>query len=361
MVRAIRRAESTTGRRFNVTGASEVIPLTKKPMLTVLPLLAAMLATADTTPTPPSPPTGDVLIIANQGDNTVHLVEAATGRTLAVIPSAPAPHEVAVTRDGRWAVATNYGDRTDIGHSLMVIDVSTQTVARIIDISPHRRPHGIAFLPGDSILAVTSETSRAVVLVDFRAGRVLRAIGTDAQGTHILAVAGGGEKVYTANVGSGTASELSLAAGRVTRTFTAGPGSEGAAISPDGTRLWVSSMGLDSTFAFNTATGERVATVATPGHAYRVSLTPDGRHALVPAPELNLLRVIDTATLRETIVPLPGMPGGAVVSPDGRTAYVPLMETAQVAVIDLATLAVTRRLPTGAAPDGIAVSTLFRR
>jgi YVTN family beta-propeller protein len=331
-------------------------------MLTALPLLAAMLATADTTPSArPSPPTGDVLIVANQGDNTVHLVEAGTGRTLAVIPSAPAPHEVAVTRDGRWAVATNYGDRTDIGHALTVIDVSTQTVARSIDLAPHRRPHGIAFLPGDSILAVTSETSRAVVLVDFRAGRVLRAVPTDAQGTHILAVAGGGEKVYTANVGSGTASELSLAEGRVTRTYTAGPGSEGAALSPDGTRLWVASMGLDSTFAFNTATGERVATVPTPGHAYRVSITPDGGRLLVPAPELNLLRVIDTATLRETTVPLPGMPGGAVVSPDGRTVYVPLMETAEVAVVDLATLAVTRRLPTGAAPDGIAVSTFFRR
>jgi len=330
-------------------------------MLTVLPLLAAaMLATAADTTTP-ARPVGDVLVIANQGDNTVHLVEAGTGRTLAAIPSAPAPHEVAVTRDGRWAVVTNYGDRTDIGHSLMVIDVSTQTVARTIDLAPHRRPHGIAFLPGDSTLAVTSETSRAVVLVDFRAGRVLRAIATDAQGTHILAVAGGGEKVYTANVGSGTASEVDLAAGRVTRTFAAGPGSEGAAISPDGTRLWVASMGLDSTFAFNTATGERVATVATPGHAYRVTLTPDGRRALIPAPEQNLLRVVDTATLRETTVALPGMPGGAVVSPDGRTVYVPLMETAQVAVIDLATLAVTRHLPTGAAPDGIAVSTFFRR
>jgi len=329
-------------------------------MLTVLPLLAAaMLATPDTTP--PARPAGDVLVIANQGDNTVHLVEAGTGRTLAAIPSAPAPHEVAVTRDGRWAVVTNYGDRTDIGHSLMVIDVSTQTVARIIDLSPHRRPHGIAFLPGDSTLAVTSETSRAVVLVDFRAGRVLRAIGTDAQGTHILAVAGGGEKVYTANVGSGTASEIDLAAGRVTRTFAAGPGSEGAALSPNGTRLWVASMGLDSTFAFNTSTGERVATVATPGHAYRVTLTPDGRRALIPAPEQNLLRVVDTATLRETTVSLPGMPGGAVVAPGGRTVYVPLMETAQVAVVDLATLAVTRHLPTGAAPDGIAVSTFFRR
>jgi YVTN family beta-propeller protein len=258
-------------------------------------------------------------------------------------------------------VATNYGDRTDVGHALTVIDVRTQTVARSIDVAPHNRPHGIAFLPGDSILAVTSETSRAVVLVDFRGGRVLRAIPTDAAGTHILAVSPGGEKIYTANVGSGTVTQVDVAAARATRTYAAGPGSEGAALSPDGRRVWVASMGRDSTYVFDTATGERVGAVASPGHAYRVALTPDGRRALIPAPELNLLRVIDTATLRETTVPLPGLPGGAVVSPDGRTAYVPLMETAQVAVIDLATLTVTRRLPTGQSPDGMAISSYFRR
>jgi len=330
-------------------------------MLHTLPLLAAaVLAAADTTPGAP-PPTGDVLIIANQGDHTVHLVETASGRTLAVLPSAPAPHEVAVTRDGRWAVATNYGDRADVGHALTVIDVSTQTVARSIDLSPHTRPHGIAFLPGDSILAVTSETSRAVVLVDFRAGRVLRALPTDAQGTHMMAVSRGGEKIYTANVGSGTATGIDAASGRVTRTYTAGPGSEGAALSPDGRRLWVASMGRDSTYVFDTSTGERVGAVATPGHAYRVAITPDGRRALIPAPELGLLRVIDTRTLRESTVALPGGPGGALVSADGRTAYVPLIEAGQVAVVDLATLAVTRRLPTGAAPDGMALSRLFRR
>lgn len=329
-------------------------------MLHTLPLLAAaLLAAADTTPA--APPAGDVLIIANQGDRTVHLVETASGRTLAVLPSAPAPHEVAVTADGRWAVATNYGDRTDVGHALTVIDLRTQTVARSIDLAPHTRPHGIAFLPGDSILAVTSETSRAVVLVDFRAGRVLRALPTDAQGTHILAVSRGGEKIYTANVGSGTASELDAASGLVTRTFAAGPGSEGAAVSADGRRIWVASMARDSTYVFDTATGERVGAVATPGHAYRVTLTPDGGRALIPAPELDLLRVIDTRTLRESTVALPGGPGGAIVSADGRTAYVPLIEAGQVAVIDLTTLTVTRRLPAGAAPDGMALSRLFHR
>ena len=329
-------------------------------MLSVLPFLAAAIfAMPDTMPA--APPTGDVLIIANQGDNTVHLVDTGSGRTLAVIPSAPAPHEVAVTADGRWAVVTNYGDRTSIGHALSVIDVSTQKLVRSIDIAPHRRPHGIAFLPGDSTLAVTSEISQAVVLVDFRSGRVLRTLQSNAQGTHMMAVAPGAEKIYTPNMVTGTITALDVASGQVTQTIQVGPGTESAALTPDGRHVWAASMGRDTTYVFDLATGQRVGAIATPGQPYRVAVTPDGRRALIPAPALNLLRVIDTATMRESTVSLPGVPGGAVVSRDGRTAYVPLMEAGQVAVVDLSTLTVTRRLPTGASPDGLAISSFFRR
>lgn len=330
-------------------------------MLALIPLLAttAMLAAADTTPG--ARPTGGVLVVTNQGDATVHLVETATGRSLAVIPSSPAPHEVAVTRDGRWAVITNYGDRTSIGNSLMVIDVQTQAVARSIDLSPHRRPHGIAFLPGDSVLAVTSETSRAVLLVGFRDGQVRAAIPTEQQGTHILAVGPGGGKIWTANVGSGSVTEIDVAARRALRTIQVGPGTEGAALSPDGTRIWAASMGKDSTYVYDTATGAQVGAVASPGHAYRVAMTPDGRHALIPAPELGFVRVVDTATMRTTDIQVPHAPGGPVFSADSRTAYVPVMETGEVAVINLDLMAVARRFPVGAAPDGMAISRFFSR
>jgi len=324
-------------------------------MLALIPLLAAALAAADTAPR------GDVLIVANQGDATVHLVEAATGRPLAIIGSAPAPHEVAVSRDGRWAVVTNYGDRASVGHELTVIDVSRLAPARSIDLSPHTRPHGIAFLPGDSLLAVTSETSRAVLLVGVGDGAVRAVIPTEQQGTHILAVAPGGGKVWTANVGSGTVTELDVAARRALRSIPVGAGSEGAALSPDGRRIWAATMGLDSTYVFDTATGARVAAVASPGHAYRVAISPDGRHALIPAPELGLVRVIDTATLRETTIAVPNGPGGVVVSADGHTAYVPVMGTGEVAVIDLRLMAVVRRFRVGASPDGMAISRYFSR
>jgi DNA-binding beta-propeller fold protein YncE len=323
----------------------------------LLPLLLALTAAPDTAPPRPS---GDVLVVANQGDATVHLVDVVTGRTLGVIPSAPAPHEVAVSSDGRWAVATNYGDRASVGHGLTVIDLSTLSLARSIDLSPHQRPHGIAFLPGDSLLLVTAELDQALLVVDFRSGAVRRVLPTGQRGTHILATTAGGRKAFTANVASGTVSEVDLSGAPAARSMAVGPQSEGAAVSPDGRRIWSASMGLDSTFVLDAATGERLGAVSTPGHAYRVAITADGATVLVPEPELGIVRLIDTASLRTRDTSVPGGPGGPVVAADGSVAYVPLMQTGQVAVVDLRMLSVLRVLPTGQAPDGMAISRFYR-
>jgi YVTN family beta-propeller protein len=299
----------------------------------------------------------DVLVVANQGDNTVHLVEAATGRNLAVIPTSPAPHEVAVSQDGRWAVVTNYvTPGSPPGHTLQVIDVPALKVARVIELGRYLAPHDVEFLPGDSMLAVTSEATKNIVLVDFASGEVKGALATNARGSHMIAFSADGGRIFSANVHDGTATELDVAGARIVRTYDVGPGSEGLALTPDGKQLWVASLGQSNTTIFDTGTGAKIATLPTPGHPYRVTITADGRKALIPAPMANLLRVIDVATRAEETIAIPGGPGGAVVAADGRTVYVPLVEKGGIAVVDLETKRVLRTLPSGAGPDGIGIA-----
>lgn len=300
-------------------------------------------------------PRGDVLVVANQGDNTVHLVEAATGRNLAVFQT-PMPHEVAVTRDGRWAVVTNYrAQGTPPGHTLQVIDVPALKIARTIELGTYTAPHDVEFLPGDSLLAVTSETTQNIVLVDFAAGTVRKALPTGAAGSHMLAFPADGRRIFSANIPGGTATEIDVATGAAVRTYAFAPGTEGIGVTPDGRHLWLSSLAQGSTAVFDTRTGERVATVATPGHPYRITITPDGKKALIPAPQQDLLRVIDLATRAEETIAVPGGPGGPVVAADGRTVYLPLMGPNQVGVVDLVEKKLIRTLPTGAGPDGIGI------
>ena len=55
-------------------------------------------------------PTGTI-IVANMGDHTATLIDVATKRVVATLPTGQGAHEVAVSRDGRWAVVSNYGVR----------------------------------------------------------------------------------------------------------------------------------------------------------------------------------------------------------------------------------------------------------
>ena len=82
---------------------------------------------------------------------------------LATLPTGQGPHEVAISRDGSVAVVTDYGAQGPGGNTLTVIDVPGQRVARTIELGQYRRPHGIVFLPGDSLVAVTSEASRTEI------------------------------------------------------------------------------------------------------------------------------------------------------------------------------------------------------
>jgi YVTN family beta-propeller protein len=115
------------------------------------------------------------LLVLNKAENSLALVDPATMQVVARVPTGEGPHEVAISRDGRWALVSNYGPRGKPGNSITVIDVGRAAVARTITVAGFQRPHGMAFLPGDTLAAVTAETARALLVVDVRAVREVEA------------------------------------------------------------------------------------------------------------------------------------------------------------------------------------------
>lgn len=304
---------------------------------------------------------GDLLVVANKQAASATLLDVASGRTVATLPTGDGPHEVAVSRDGRWAVVTNYGAQTP-GSSLTLIDLDRRAVARTISLGEYRRPHGAAFLP-DGRLAVTVEANRAVLIVDLEKGRVERTLATGQAGSHMLAVSPNAKTIYTADIGSGTVTRLDASGAAPALSVPVAPRTEGIALSPDGRRLWVGSNQDNTVIVLDAATLAPLDTLPAAGLPYRLAVTPDGRRAIVSQPMIGAVRVFDAAAMRElSVVQIPagssgeGGPGpvGFALAPDGRTAYVALQGRNQVGVLDLAAGTITRFFDVGAGPDGIA-------
>ncbi|MGQ0815396.1 MAG: YVTN family beta-propeller repeat protein [Gemmatimonadota bacterium] len=296
----------------------------------------------------------DLLLVGNKQDADLSVIEVATGKTLKRIPTGVGPHEVAVSPDRELAVVANYGAQP-AGNSLSVIDTGTLDVVRTISLDTFTRPHGLVFLPDNRTVVVTSETSRAIVIVDVVAGAITGHVATDQQGTHMVTVNAEGTRAFTANIGSGTASEVDLTNQALVRTLEVAPQAEAIALSPDGRELWVGSNGAGTVTVFDVAKGEKVATLPAAGVPIRVYFSPDGKLALVSSARAQTVRFFDTAERAEkAAVKVSGTPIGAVFSPDGSRAFVALTGADAVAVIDLKSFAVVGTFATGTGPDGIA-------
>ncbi len=349
-------------------------------------LLAACTRTTSPPPEPPTPPVvalpsppapsaplvapslPGLVLVANKATAQLDIVDGRTGRSLATLPTGVGPHEVAVAADGRHAVVCNYGESVP-GDSFTIIDLPARIVARTILLGEHRRPHGIAFVPGrPGVVAVTSETSEALLLVDIDKGLVLTAIPTQQKGSHMVALRADGTRAYTANIGDGSVTELDLVSKTPLRIHPVAAKAEAIALSPDGAALWVGSNDEHTVTVLDTATWKTHAVLQAPTLPIRIALTRDGRRAVVSDAMSGELRIFDVATRKLlAAVPLPlgtpdAQPGpgdspvpiGVVLVDDPAVALVSEARSGRVAVIDLASAAVVGYLALSPGIDGIA-------
>ena len=294
-----------------------------------------------------------VLLVANQQSADVSIIDLKSGVETR-IEVGQGPHETAISPDGLLGVVTVYGAQVP-GNTLAIIDMRERTIARTIDLGTFRRPHDVAFLPGsNSRVVVTSEVARRIVEVDITTGTVTGQIETGAAGSHMLALAGDGRTLFSANLGSNNISQLDLGERAFARHITVGPRPEGIAITPDGREVWVGSNEAGTVSVVESAGGSIVATIPGLGMPYRITISPDRKWVAVPDPEGNRVHVLDVTTRRLLgEIAVGGSPRGVDIAPDNRTAFVTLGPEGAVVVVDLQTRRVLGRHRVGTAPDGV--------
>jgi YVTN family beta-propeller protein len=308
-------------------------------------LLAAGLASAQ------SP----LLLVLNKTEATMVVVDPATGNVLGRVPTGAGPHELAVSDDGRWAFASNYGAGPSPGHTISMIDIASRKEIRRIDVAPLSRPHGLWFAGGK--LYFTSEADKKVARYDPAADKVDWQFETGQNATHMVMTSKDGRTIFTSNIASDSISVIRQGAdGTWTQqVIGVGKGPEGLDLSPNGRELWTAHSRDGGVSVIDTATGKILHTfdIGTK-RSNRIKLTPDGRFALVSDLDAGELVVLD-APARKVVKRLAiGKMLEGILIPDNSRAFVAVTGEDYVAAIDLKTWQVTRKIATGGGPDGMA-------
>lgn len=314
---------------------------------------ACMGAGATVTNDEPADLRSGFVLVANQQSANVSLIDLRTD-SMRLIAVPPGPHEAVIAPSGRFGIVTIYG-AGQAGNQLVVIDIPSGTIRKTISLGEYTRPHGANFIgTSENRVAVTSETTQRVLVVDLDAGTVLSAIPTDAGGSHMVAVTADGKRAFTANIGSGSTSEVDLDGGRFVRSIAVGPRAEGIAVVPNGSTVWVGSNTNGTVSVIDTRTGQIAETITGFSLPYRLAASADGRTMIVCDAQGDRIHVLDVA-LRRVIWSLDalGSPRGVNIAPDGKTAFVTLAADQSVAIVDLEKRVVSRKIRVGASPDGV--------
>lgn len=321
---------------------------------------------------------GDVLAVVSQSGPTVSFFDAADDILLETVELLAEPHELCFDPTQRllWCTNTyfsgyyhaNAGRRTQ----LTVIDPDTRRVVDTVDLAPEHGPHGLALDSSRGRLYVSVEGSEdrpgGVVVIDTATRKILGRIDTGAPGPHWFVVDPAGEKGYASNKEAPFVSMVDLAAGTFTTVDV--PGSEGLAVSTDGSELYVAApygsfspepteqRPLSGIRIIDTKAGVVLDMLQTENVVFPVCLTSTG---VLLAGELRMsaagssalgshapgrLHAFSTATReRLAAVELTGkFPLTITASPDGRLGYVAAVTSSTVDIVDLQTWEVLNSL-----------------
>jgi YVTN family beta-propeller protein len=240
----------------------------------------------------------------------------------------------------------------EVGMARIAVLAIAAALALGLGAGPSRAQY--AYIPnfGDNTVSVIDTTTKAVT-----ATISLPLVGGRGAGPYGAAVTPDGSTVYVANNSNGTVSVIATASNTVIATVPVGNNPRGVAVTPDGGTVYVTNQPDGTISVIDTASNTVTATITGVNSPEGVAVTPDGSTVYVASFFSNTVSVIATAS-NTVIATIPGFTGpyGVAVTPDGGTVYVTNDGSTFVSVIATASNTVTATIVVGVEPLGVAVS-----
>jgi YVTN family beta-propeller protein len=237
-----------------------------------------------------------------ESERNLKIVDARSGRILGAIPLTGRPNQCAATPDGRYVgVPIRDGDSVDI------VDMQAK---RVVKTLPVKEPHNCYNSGSNDVLWVSSMGDNQIDRIDLHkmeytahvpTGGIPRPYAVTKDGNtiysaltalHGFAVASVSEAKVIAKVELPAAPPLNCPLELNTPTH-------GLELSPDGRRLWVTSLADGLVYVYDTASRKLLGHVAVGKCPNWIAFSPDGKYCCISNSDTNDASIVDTVTLRE--------------------------------------------------------------
>ena len=365
------RASSRPGRRCGVLRGLYVARGPAAGVLGLALLLIAGIAGCDVRGMPVAGGAGRTagpvtVYVANQAEDTVTPIRAASNTAGRPIRVAPAPALIAISPDGQTAYVAGVGSLLPDAAApvtLTSIRTATDRPERVITVCVREKmggviaPDAIAITPGSRTVYLSCLGTGQVVPV--RAGAEAAAEPIRVSSAGALAMAADGTTLYVANPDGDTITPISTSTDEPGQPIIVGRSPQAMAVTPDGrTVLVLTSTGVTPVDAVTNRAGRPVAIQG----AYALAVAPGGGAAYVlamPDPDSQQGFVVPVHISASTAgIPIKvGLsPVQIAFTPDGTMAYVANYASGSVTPIRLADSRAGPAIPAGKIPTRLAVS-----
>lgn len=313
-------------------------------------------------PTTGSNTTGTRGIVAvDKVGNKIRFYDPATLKETKVIDGPePCVHELALSHDHSRAFVPLYGDgiyggNKNPNNKVVVVDLEAQTIADVIALpSGLVAPHGMV-TTADGKLWLVCDLPRKLVLLDPGSRRVEATYDAPVKGPHLICSSADGGRLYISAKEGGvtvfdTASRAFVGSVSVRAPGVEsgnGSGTEGISPTPDGRHIVAIDNDRNDLRVIDTATlreTDRVPLISQAlsnvkrSRLHKLTFSPDGRHLVVTGYTSGNCWLIDAHDYRrQTLVPVAKGPMGVAFPPDGRSVIVTSHDSGLLTRIDLET------------------------
>lgn len=312
--------------------------------------------------------TNGKLYVFNKKSEDVTVFDLYKGKEITTIPIDIETHQATkILGQDKIAVA-NYNISKNKGKNIIIINTKSNTIEKTIKfVEGNLGLDGIFTIQKPNRVGAINVKKNTLLVINIASEIVEKKIPLLQKGSHFVVRHPNKPIAYVTNTISGTISVVNLETNKVSKIIPCGLGTNGIAITPDGSEIWATNTDQNTIGVINTLNNQLTNTLKTGTEPINLKFSNDGKFCLIANTRAGTISVFNRHTKKriktvnmhgkKTVVERAlyhtPRPVNIIMHPNGLYAFIANSNANKIEVLDMRTFTIVSTIGTGKVPDAI--------